>query len=398
MSARHARFVRRGDEWWVEDLDSRNGTWVDGQRLHEARAIRPGVRIRFGWNGPEVEVLPPSVTAPVQEVAQLRNRTRLMTGALIVLGLTIAGVAALTVRSQNAARAEWEAERAALEARTDSLLDASRGAVSRLEGEMEGLIEALEGSRTRVEGLQRELARLDESDEADPEELADLRQRLQVATAALARQQVAASLDATGLTARVRPAVALVYVEFEGRERLVATGFAVDGDGAIVTNRHVVTGPDGTRRPSRVGIQFSGSPQIWPADVGRVDPDDDLALLRTRNLVGGHPVVPGLNARADTLAAGSPVLVLGFPLAAPPRAGDEGVPRALSSPGVITGREDRRLEIQGWGAEGASGSPVVDATGLLVGVVYGGTGSDASHRLVAVPVAELIGFLGEAGP
>jgi S1-C subfamily serine protease len=188
--------------------------------------------------------------------------------------------------------------------------------------------------------------------------------------------------------------VALIYVEFEEGEGSVATGFAVRADGSIVTNRHVVVGPDGSRTPRRLGIQFSGSPQVWPAELVRVDSDTDLALLRTRNLVGGNPVVPGINARSDTLRAGAPVLLLGFPLAAPPGA-DGAVPRALSSAGVLAGRSGGRVEIQGWGAEGASGSPVVDATGLLVGVLFGAAGEGDDRRLVAVPASSLQAFLEE---
>ena len=47
ISSMHALFERRGDELWVVDLDSRNGTFVEAQRVHEAR-VKPGVKLRFG--------------------------------------------------------------------------------------------------------------------------------------------------------------------------------------------------------------------------------------------------------------------------------------------------------------------------------------------------------------
>jgi DNA-binding NtrC family response regulator len=37
VSRQHARFARRGDEVWVEDLDSRNGTFRAGQRIQRER-------------------------------------------------------------------------------------------------------------------------------------------------------------------------------------------------------------------------------------------------------------------------------------------------------------------------------------------------------------------------
>lgn len=398
VSAQHARFERREGGWWVQDLGSRNGTWLDGERLAGPARVSPGRRIRFGWDGPEVEVLEgdAAATRTPAQVASLRTRSRVLGATTLVAFIALAGVVTASLRSREAARAEWERERATLEARTDSLLEASRSAVARLQGEVEGLAGALELSRNRVQGLQRELGSLAEEGDADPEELADLRRRLQQATAALTRQQLAASLDAPALTARVRPAVALLYVEFDDGQRSLATGFAIREDGTLVTNRHVVSGADGTRTPRRLGVQFSGSPQVWPADLVGVDPGSDLALIRTRNLVGGTPVVPGVNTRPDTLGPGTPLLLLGFPYASAP-AGPEALPRALSTAGVLAGPVGDRLEIQGWGAEGASGSPVVDARGLLVGVLFGAAGEGEARRLVAVPSSALVAFLAAAG-
>lgn len=47
VSRRHAAFVRRGDDWWVVDLDSTNGTRVNGATTVEQR-LRAGDRVEFG--------------------------------------------------------------------------------------------------------------------------------------------------------------------------------------------------------------------------------------------------------------------------------------------------------------------------------------------------------------
>ncbi|MBW3578520.1 MAG: DUF3662 and FHA domain-containing protein [Actinobacteria bacterium] len=47
VSRQHAAFVRRGSDWWVVDLDSTNGTRVNGTETNE-RAIRAGDRIELG--------------------------------------------------------------------------------------------------------------------------------------------------------------------------------------------------------------------------------------------------------------------------------------------------------------------------------------------------------------
>lgn len=48
VSRRHARFALSGGEVTVEDLGSRNGTYVNGQVLQGARRLVPGDRVRMG--------------------------------------------------------------------------------------------------------------------------------------------------------------------------------------------------------------------------------------------------------------------------------------------------------------------------------------------------------------
>ncbi|WP_080792390.1 FHA domain-containing protein FhaB/FipA [Corynebacterium pacaense] len=47
-SGRHARVFKRGSEWFVEDLDSRNGTFVGGVRIDQPEAVGVGTDIRIG--------------------------------------------------------------------------------------------------------------------------------------------------------------------------------------------------------------------------------------------------------------------------------------------------------------------------------------------------------------
>ncbi len=47
VSRRHAALVRRGDEWWLVDLESTNGTQVNDEPTAEQR-LRTGDRIEFG--------------------------------------------------------------------------------------------------------------------------------------------------------------------------------------------------------------------------------------------------------------------------------------------------------------------------------------------------------------
>jgi pSer/pThr/pTyr-binding forkhead associated (FHA) protein len=47
-SARHARIEARGDGVWVQDLDSTNGTYVNGKRVAGAQRVDAGDLLRVG--------------------------------------------------------------------------------------------------------------------------------------------------------------------------------------------------------------------------------------------------------------------------------------------------------------------------------------------------------------
>jgi hypothetical protein len=47
-SGRHARFERRRDGVWLEDIGSTNGTFVNGIRLTRERRLAPGDVVRIG--------------------------------------------------------------------------------------------------------------------------------------------------------------------------------------------------------------------------------------------------------------------------------------------------------------------------------------------------------------
>ena len=48
VSRRHAELWREGDRFYVTDLGSSNGTWVDGRRVDRERRVRRGDQILLG--------------------------------------------------------------------------------------------------------------------------------------------------------------------------------------------------------------------------------------------------------------------------------------------------------------------------------------------------------------
>src|SRR5690349_24308031 len=75
ISRQHIRIYKETDLFYIQDLDSKNGTWVNGQQLKGTRELRDGdevhvalaVRIRFIGSG---------ATSPLAEIGRASCRER----------------------------------------------------------------------------------------------------------------------------------------------------------------------------------------------------------------------------------------------------------------------------------------------------------------------------------
>lgn len=54
-SGHHARLLRRGSDWFIEDLDSRNGTWLNNQRIDQLERLSAGAEVRIGQTNVRME-------------------------------------------------------------------------------------------------------------------------------------------------------------------------------------------------------------------------------------------------------------------------------------------------------------------------------------------------------
>lgn len=402
VSARHASIVRSGGRWILRDLGSRNGTFVNGRRVSEADLVH-GDRIRFGSEGPEVEFrMQPGfadVTAerPISPDAIAKSNRRLR---LVVAGMAVALIAAIALAIRSGGdRIDWELERQLLITRIDSALAAGDQTVATLTGEREDIAAALRESQVEVRRLRGELEQASDEGAADD---ADLRRQLQSAMAALDRQQLAASIDHAAIEALTRRAVAVVWVEHRSGVT-TGTAFSIRPNGTLATSRHVLLDAENGSRPLRIGVQFADSRQVWPARILGISDNADIAIIRVDNIIGDVPTVAGLNLRVDTLSAGTPIAWLGFPLGGetwPQDAATGRLARPVVAVGVITNIGRAQIDLQAYGAEGASGSPVLDEAGQVIAVLMGGTGTDRDRRLVAVPavqIDELLRSVSESG-
>lgn len=425
VSARHAVVLKKGDRWYVRDTESSNGTLVNGHPIVADTALSDTDQVRFGVGGPVIEVrlvadrtpdgvireaaMPPAglpSTGPLRTTdhvprprdsatAELRaavgQQTRRLRATIGVLLVALVAVAALSLYQSRRQEVRRVAEAAALQAHTDSVLAEADQTVAALRGQVEGLATRLRASQGEVQNLQQDLNAAYRRGQSD--DVRTLTQRLEAATRNLEYQQAAAQVDYAAIAERNQGAVAMLWVEFGPDDVQTGTAFAVRSDGVLITNRHVVAGATGTRRPTRVAVRFADSDQTWRARVLALSEDADLAAIKV-DIRGGVPTIQRINPRADTLPQGAPVAVIGFPLGTSlPMTG--AIVRTTLLAGTVSKSLRDVVQIDGYGAAGSSGSPVFDGNGDVVAVLYGGEASNG--RIVfGVPggsVARLLGSL-----
>lgn len=401
VSARHLVLEFGPPGWVARDLGSRNGTYINGVRVLGQFPVRSGDRIRMGTNGPLIEfrsgpgaaveethapfaapsAAPPTAAPERPLPAAPRRAARHRTAVLAGVGVLLLAAAAIVLGLRQERR--WTSERVVLEQRMDSTRRADERTIAALLQERDRLAGALDRAYADLRHSGGRLAQLGgraEAGAAPP------------ASAGSPAPITPDPIDYRAIERANRPAVALVYVEYEDGEVTAGTAFAVRSDATLLTNQHLITGADGGRRPQRIAVQFSDSDQVWPARLLGISASADLAAVKVDNIIGGVPTIRRFNTRADTLRAGAPVAVLGFPSS---HENGERYPRPLLSAGAVLGLNAAVLEVRGSGEVGASGSPVFDSRGEVVAVLFGGRRAEGrAATLLTVPAAAALEFLG----
>jgi pSer/pThr/pTyr-binding forkhead associated (FHA) protein/S1-C subfamily serine protease len=106
VSAVHARVWRERDgSWWIEDLGSTNGTWLNGRRLDAAERLRGGDRFTLGQRGPALRVTIPGEPARTAEEPALDSALPVLRLRRVAGGedLVAAGTEVLIGRSSTCA-------------------------------------------------------------------------------------------------------------------------------------------------------------------------------------------------------------------------------------------------------------------------------------------------------
>jgi S1-C subfamily serine protease len=436
VSSRHAAVALDGMMYVLRDLGSTNGTFVNGHRLTTDHVLASQDVVRFGQQGPEVEFAAigdtrpvpspggasgmgtvvfgmqepqPPPPRPVLTPEQLKNPRRtpgpgtttrvqiavkketkgLRRATLILFGLLVVMSGAYLWEARMTGQRLAEQRRALL------------GQVDSLAQQIGALSAGNEGLKTALDSVQSEAGRLKQqlttASPGDAPTMASLRRRFDAAVRQQRNLAGAARLDATGIAAANRDAIALVFVQFADHRVFTGTAFAVQSDptgGLLVTNKHVVTDSAGNMA-ERIGVVFNGTPQNFKADLIRVHPDADLALIRA-SVHRGFPVVKKVAPASRGGAMGESVAILGFPLGLDLAKGQDwsqvGAAATLTL-GTVSRVLPGVLQLDSYGAQGSSGSPIFDREGSVIGVLYGGQPGSNGRIIYGVParyVQELI--------
>lgn len=429
VSSRHASIMRKTEGFVLQDLNSKNGTFVNGQRIAGDAMLRDGDVVSFGQNGPALKFhvveadateaptkgaegaaarassprgmvsARPSPPPPparrsstaVRVALEVARQTRPLRLLVIVSALVAATFGTLFWYGAR----ERGRELTELRGRADSLAREAAALAAQFQGRLASLQDALGQSQSESARLRRELA----NPARDDSTVARLRAELEAAERRQRSLMGAAAVDYRAIASRNQDAVAIVLVEYTTAERFSGTGFAVDSSGLLITNRHVLYGEDGSRTPRRLGVMFAGSRQLWQARVVGTAEDADLAVLKVE-IRGGTPRVHGLAGDDARPQRGDPVAIIGYPLGFDlpmDRLANTPIAEPTLTAGTVSKAIEQVLQVDGYGAPGSSGSPIFDQSGRVVGVLYGGERASQGRLIYAVPVRRVRTLLREVG-
>jgi len=430
VSSRHCAIMAKSEGFVLQDLGSKNGTYVNGERLTGDRLLVDGDVIGFGAKGPALEfhvlagaaddratetaeaaagrlsnpkqIVPATVPPPTKRPGAPAPRSRSTTAiiematapwrrtATVLVGMVVLVVGlALFVVWKGAE--DRKTELAGIRAWADSVADQAQRTAQQFQTEIQGLHDANQQSVAEIERLRSQLANAG----SDAGTVRALRGQLEVAQA---RQQLiagAGAVDYRAISSRNQNAVALVLVEFSETERFSGTAFAVDSQGTMVTNKHVLVGENGDRTPRRIAVKFSGSRQWFPGRYVGVSEAADVGVLKV-DIRGGTPRVQGLSRDPRSLQRGDPVAIVGYPLGLDLPMEGHGTD-VVASPTLTVGTASKVLanvvQVDGYGAPGSSGSPIFDRDGRVVAVLYGGIQESNGRIILAAPVCFVTDYL-----
>jgi len=381
----------------VTDLHSRNGTYVNGQRVRGPAMLKLGDRIMLGWHGPlfEVRVLG-TTTLPEGQGAEYRPQLQpaKTLGGIVQAARGEAGTAhsaRAAVFARSLARQLARESSAALKVATAVVVAALVLAV---------LLVYRSASRERAEADERlasaerafaaQLQAASESQLRADSVIMRLRHDLQVARSSSVPRAVVESLEAqlSGAEQRAggalgpttvadfsrvseenQAAVGMVIARYPF-DSVMGSGFVITPSGYLLTNGHVVR--DSSRgRPRAIEVVMADTRTPLLADVVATSdvPDQDIAVVKIRGYHGA--VVRAVDWAGRGVRQGAAAALIGFPRGTQLAFDPNGFVRTTMFAGVIAKATSEWIQFAGSTDAGSSGSPVFDAAGAVIGIHYG---------------------------
>ncbi|MEO8620809.1 MAG: FHA domain-containing protein [bacterium] len=398
VSTRHAEFRQANGVWTITDMGSTNGTLVNGERITDAHRLHDGDIVSFGASGPRVEVRGVGATTPptsFQKAAQPRMDTSARVAvavkeqtksirqsfAIAVGVLVAAGAVGFYFWQRQTSAHERDLLAVIARQETTFMADQQKNAAAR------------PGDTAYASALKAQLS-------AQQKELASARAKIAQGTASKGTVEMFSQkgADFSTVTRLNDAAVAMVVSDLDGTNT-AGTAFGVTASGMLVTNKHVVHTEAG-QPARRIAVILANTKGWVPAHIVRVSADDDLALIQL-DRPGTIPIVAGVSRDGALARVGAQVASIGYPLAIDTPMEGTGLSditaRTTMTPGTVSKRLDNVLQMDSWSGHGASGSPVFDPQGIVIGVIYGGARESGGRIVYAVPAQRIAAFLGADG-
>lgn len=420
VSGRHAAVVFRDGEWILRDLASTNGTFVNGERLSGEHQLGDQDLIRLGDGGPMLRFgivrdgwRPsagdmPAVAAPATDadeqipvsiprtplitatatppgegrfVAPVTATSRRAPWVMAVLVVTVVGaLGGLAVWKERASRGAVD-ERAVLLSQADSLF-ATLEAIGRRDTRIGGVLDGAKAETARLRSRIRRAPR-------DQQVLAPLRDSLVRLSTSFEKIAAAAALDARQLAAANEGSVTLVEATYEDGTSRTAAAFTARlaaGGIVLVTVQDVLRDSAG-HRPVSITVLPRGAAKALRTRALAAHSALNIAILELPRGASAASA-PTLASSVGEALIGQAAVIVGYPRVRQETAG--AVPAQATALAAVNIANDKLLQLEPMGPALAPGSPVLDRSGTVIGMLLPG-GSD--HLLDAVPATAIAAFL-----
>lgn len=349
VSSFHAEMTLRGGTWYLTDLNSQNGTFINDRQVTAPQPVPEGARIRFGEGGPMVLINFSADSAPrfvgqntmahaidqviERERQQSKKRLLAMIGVGTLATLLFAGMVWIGQRS-------LEGEQQQIASRVDQTEAVLKQSETIVDQGLAPITERMQELHRKHAAAEADFERLTVSIRNEQDRVAEIESRSDLSESARQEMLLNANAKLTELAERlsktqqvlrttsretdwptiVEPYLHSIFLCYydNGAAFGIGTAFVIDAKGVLATNGHVA---DAMLKKKLQLMIENVSGKIFTVEEVRIHPEyngtagcPDLALVRINT--GGAsltPVVLGDEEDLRSLKIGAQLGTMGFP-------------------------------------------------------------------------------------